>query len=515
MTWFSTWFLPISGFLNGVTAIIFGLLVFLAGPRKKINRLLSLVCLAIAGFGITYGASLTLQVIGYESNFLLARLINFFISFIPLLSCHWVLAFLGVDNKKINKVILSIGYSVTFLFVFTILFTNYFIVRTRGPGPGFFLWSKAGPLLIIFILVSFGGLVGYLIFNLFKHFRITSGYKREQIKYILITAFLGFLGGATNYFYFFDIPIFPFGNPLIALFPIFFGYSIIKHRLMDIRWVLGRVGIYVMSFLVVITYAIPMFYLNQELILISPFVFNIFVVTTVVPLFLYSFYLLEKVAGKYFYYTLLNLKQTVKDLGKQLNQTISSDKLTNLINHSILEALKLERIGIVLKKPEGDFFVPSSVGFAKYDLISFIKEDEKCLVDYFKQLKQPLIKEEILRLVEKIKKDDTLSFKDDLIMVEKKMDQLKIAVLLPLFVEEKLIGLIILGNKESQNAFTVQDIECLTLLSPQASVALNNALSYEEINQRKANLEEFYKLAIGRELRMVELKKKIKEMKRE
>ena len=36
--------------------------------------------------------------------------------------------------------------------------------------------------------------------------------------------------------------------------------------------------------------------------------------------------------------------------------------------------------------------------------------------------------------------------------------------------------------------------------------------SYEEIKKRKEDLEKFYKLTVGRELRMVELKKQIKEL---
>ncbi|MCD6528528.1 hypothetical protein J7K44_02725, partial [bacterium] len=57
-----------------------------------------------------------------------------------------------------------------------------------------------------------------------------------------------------------------------------------------------------------------------------------------------------------------------------------------------------------------------------------------------------------------------------------------------------------------------QDLDLLTTLASQAAIAFNNALSYTEIEKRKEELEKFYKLTVGRELRMIELKKKIKEL---
>ena len=39
--------------------------------------------------------------------------------------------------------------------------------------------------------------------------------------------------------------------------------------------------------------------------------------------------------------------------------------------------------------------------------------------------------------------------------------------------------------------------------------------AYEDIKKRKEDLEKFYKLTVGRELRMIELKQKIKELEKE
>ena len=92
------------------------------------------------------------------------------------------------------------------------------------------------------------------------------------------------------------------------------------------------------------------------------------------------------------------------------------------------------------------------------------------------------------------------------------MKKREIGLFLPLFIEEELIGMMILGNKLSGEAYTVQDINLLTTLAAQAAIAFSNALSYSEIERRKEELERVLKAVVGRELRMIELKKKIKEL---
>jgi len=45
-------------------------------------------------------------------------------------------------------------------------------------------------------------------------------------------------------------------------------------------------------------------------------------------------------------------------------------------------------------------------------------------------------------------------------------------------------------------------------LSYWASVVLHNANLYSEVKKRKEELERFYRLTVGREMKMVELKKR-------
>jgi GAF domain-containing protein len=57
-------------------------------------------------------------------------------------------------------------------------------------------------------------------------------------------------------------------------------------------------------------------------------------------------------------------------------------------------------------------------------------------------------------------------------------------VLVPIFVEDKLSFLLILGEKLSADAFSDEDISLLTTIADQASIALKNAILYEELEER-------------------------------
>jgi len=69
------------------------------------------------------------------------------------------------------------------------------------------------------------------------------------------------------------------------------------------------------------------------------------------------------------------------------------------------------------------------------------------------------------------------------------MKRIEAALCLPLLIEGKIIGLIVLGNKLSGEPYSVQDIELLTTLSNQASIAFQNAKLYSQVQDLSQNLQ--------------------------
>jgi len=141
-------------------------------------------------------------------------------------------------------------------------FTQYFVLNVK-PRLNFPYWPTAGSLyflLPVFIISS----PTYAAILSYNFYRKSTKTRRNQLRYVFIGSVIGFSGGATNYFLFYDIPIPPIGNILVSVFGIFVTLAIIKHQLMDIRIVIKRGIIYSISIaLLSLFYLISVFILEK------------------------------------------------------------------------------------------------------------------------------------------------------------------------------------------------------------------------------------------------------------
>jgi putative methionine-R-sulfoxide reductase with GAF domain len=95
----------------------------------------------------------------------------------------------------------------------------------------------------------------------------------------------------------------------------------------------------------------------------------------------------------------------------------------------------------------------------------------------------------------------------------------KSLVSVPIKVRDKVLGILDLVSR-TPRTFGKEEVELLESIANQMGVAIENANLYEnlkqtnfELEKRLKELEEFSELAVGRELRMIELKKEIEDLK--
>jgi hypothetical protein len=81
----------------------------------------------------------------------------------------------------------------------------------------------------------FFGCVIYSWILLLKAYRKSGGLWRGKVLSVLAASLIGFLSGPTNYFLWYGIPVPPYWNILVALFPIIITYAILKYHLFYIR----------------------------------------------------------------------------------------------------------------------------------------------------------------------------------------------------------------------------------------------------------------------------------------
>ena len=220
----------VSGLVNSLSAVAFGLLVFSKNWRSRQAQVFFLMTATLAVWGFSYWRWLT--VTNAEDALLWVRLLAVGSVFIPVFFLDWVVLLLG--KKKI------IGHFVTLAYVVSIivaLFANTpYLIAGVEPKLFFLFWPDAGLLYTIYFWTLYVGVIGYALHALYHAHRDEHNpHKRGQLLYIFIGAALGFGGGFTNFLLWFDIPIPPYGNFLVAAFPFLLGFSVIRHGLFNLK----------------------------------------------------------------------------------------------------------------------------------------------------------------------------------------------------------------------------------------------------------------------------------------
>ncbi|MBL7142487.1 MAG: GAF domain-containing protein [Candidatus Pacebacteria bacterium] len=465
--------------INAVASFIAGFFVYFRARKTPINRSFMFFSLSVAIWSLNY---FFWQIAKDENSALFwSKALMAGAIFIPVSYFHFIVNLLNIVKEK--KKSLIIGYVLCFIFLF-LDFTPFFI-KGVAPRLSFAYWPEPGlafhPFLLMFFLYAI-----YSWYLMFKSYRKTIGMKREQIKYVLIGTFIGFLGGSTNYLLWYNIPVSPFGNGLVALYVLLVAYAIARYRLMDIKLFLGRGMIYFISLAIVIGLAFLSIFLNNSL--STPVPINIMISLAIgigIILFQPIFRFFEKLASKYFYYAFYSYQKVLTDLGRKLTKFLDLDKLSSLIANTLIETMKLNRTVILLREPDsGNYIIQRNIGFREENGISLVRDN--FLTIWLEKTQKPLVSEEISLVIRDLEKGE---IKIGLENLKENMKRIEAGLCLPLLLENKIIGMIVLGNKLSGEPYSQQDIELLTTLSNQASIALQNAQSYSKIKNFNVRLE--------------------------
>lgn len=238
--------IALSGFVNGIFALSFGILVIAKNFRDRANQLFFLMTLATAWWAFSYWQWLS----SYQHNAALfwVRMLSIGSLFIPIFHFHWIVHLLGVSKRK------GLLLAIIYLFALGILFfsfTNLFVADVYQK-LFFLFWPSPGALYNLYLVLIYLALVTYSSILLVQHYPLASSENRGQLFYILLGTFFGFLGGATNFFLWYDIPIPPYGNFLVALFPFLLGYAVLRHKLFNVKVVATELLIFaVWAFLLI------------------------------------------------------------------------------------------------------------------------------------------------------------------------------------------------------------------------------------------------------------------------
>lgn len=352
------------------------------------------------------------------------------------------------------------------------------------------------PGMLLFLITAVGSLLTAFI-QLFRKSRRSDGKTRLQLRFILIGTFVMFFFILLFNF----VLVVAFKNSLfVNLAPVFVlpfvfavFYSMTRHRLMDVRLAMQKTFVKVATNTSVLIFILVLIFAVARA-LGQPIGDLTLVFVGGIALFIGLFFftplnhLYERIANKYFFTSLYNYQTTLEELARQLTSVIDLHKVIDLIVDSIMKTMGLDRAGVLLlsgEKNSKHYSVAKVIGFNEQNGISLVRNN--FLIQWLEENRKLVVWEELGWLIEETNNADDRS---QLMRLKTNMSKIEASVCLPLFSKDVLIGIIVLGNKITGEAYTTEDLRLLQSISNQAAVAVQNARLYDQVQDFNRNLEQ-------------------------
>jgi signal transduction histidine kinase len=371
-----------------------------------------------------------------------------------------------------------IFYSIFSLpFIYLLIFTKYWIkdvVVIGGSGS-----ATMGPLYAYWGI--FNMLFGvWIIDNFIQRYKSSGPLNKLQLRYVfmgigimavgtlIVDVVIPVIFGGSNYFWISSLFIVPF----IGLS----SYAIIKHRLFDIRLLIARSISYSLLLVILgIVYSGGLFIVSTLITkktestssLINSTILALIIAYTFQPLRSW----LEKITNKIFFKERYETEAILNKLSKTMATSLTLDDLTTRVLTVVTRELGLTK-AIFAVINDKKVYITENPPQDKH--IDITKGDIERMADP----KQLLVLDEM----EEGPLKDCLREKG-------------IYLALPLSTKEHFMGFLLLGEKSSGEIFFNQDINFLSILGPELSIALENAQRFEQISQFNITLQDEVKKA--------------------
>ncbi len=430
------------------------------------------------------------------------RVIHIPIIFIPIFMFHVIYILCNLRSKKFLYFIYIQGVIFSILSVTS----RFFIPNVRFVFNSFY-YDVGGPLFHPFFAI-WGFIVGYAHFKLFTTYLHSKGKLKSQTLYLLIGSGLGFSGGITNFLPVYGIGLYPFGNFTIPIYSLIVTYAIVRYHLMDINVIIKKTAVYslsagILASLFVVLVLTMTTYLSD---LVGITSFTITVVASLIIAFLFNPLRnrIQTLIDKIFYKKTYDYYAIIRKVSHDLASMFDFKKIYSFIGDTIFSTLGLRNIYLLSALPAGDYEVVYHKSF-RIEKAEQLKVKEEggeegerlegggtIQKDEEKSNEEEIIMDERSEIIKFFDGSNGFLLKDELPLIketrgqevmehiESNLERFQGEVVVPVFVDDKLTFLLILGEKLSGDMFTNEDFNLLNTVSNQTAIAIKNARLYKE-----------------------------------
>lgn len=482
-----------TGLINFIACLSLSVFLYLKNRRGKINKIFALWSLSVAFWSLGYFMWLFTD--RYETALFWTRFLMTGAIIIPSTFLHFALVYLGIDQRY--QKIIFLGYLFSLLYLI-INFTPLFI---KGVEPRFWFkwWPVPGilfyPYQIYFILI-----VLYTHYILFKQALLApTEISRKQLTLVAIGTFIAYLGGSTNFFLWYNIPIPPVFNFLVTFYVAFIAYAILHYRLWDIDFIIRKTIVF--AGLMTFVFGVFLFglFVAQEILSVYLGYRRELAVAISVFLIVLGYEpmraFLINVTDRFLFQKKYDYQKLLKDASRGISQIESLDYLLRLVIHFITMRVRVKNAAVLTKDLRtGGFNLSCHRGYPPGFGEVYALSRENPLIDYLGWEKEPVeigqVKEYIERRGEKIPKRGERVRSYDFAEIKRQMEILHAGCAIPSFLGRELRNILILGEKKSGDPYSKEDLDVLFTLAQESAIAIENARLYDEAVSRSRELQQ-------------------------
>ena len=468
--------------------LIFGIFCLIKNRTRRINQLWSISSLMIAIWSFGLGMMVSADSFQIAQTWLVIHYLGAIL--IPPTFLHYTFE-LTETSTRIKKQLLF-WYPLFLSFLFLNFFKQDLIVRVSAHKPFFHYYTDVAPLYYVYTIAFFLCIAEAFVVQAQALLRKDIGQMRRlQLIYMFAATSFGFLGGATAFFPVFGWSVFPWGMYFVILYPLLMTYAIVRHRLLDIQLAVTRTGIFVLIYCGVI--GIPAFLIFQMRDLLER---QLGVNWWMLPAGAFS---LLSFIGPFIYMTVQRRAEAVLSREQKAYQqtllqasrgmTLIKDltRLLTLIVHILTKTIRITHARIFLWDSGSKQFICKATRGDHHKQGSDAISESAALIQHIQKTKEPLILEEI-----RAQGSVALKLSDEVI---REMEKLDAAVIVPSFVQDRLLGFVVLGDKKSKRLYTESDLDTLATLANQAALAIENCIFLSEFENQQMHFFQTAKMA--------------------
>lgn len=458
--------------VTSILYFMFGYYIFQKNSNSPANIALASLWLSIAiwlsGYAMIYLSA------DYEHGLYWAKFLYFGVLFIPTTFYYFTVEFLGLEQQRRRSLAV---YSVSTIFLLVMLTSNRFL-----NGLYTYYWGhyvRAGSLqnifLVFFGITYAGGLVN--LYDGYKKKFNESQIEAKRIQFVF-WAFVIAVIGATDFIPNYGFEYYPFGYLLIgALFGVI-SYTIVQYRLLDISTVIHKTIMWLVTSSLIIIPITSIFYFGRNQIDRLSNLQLSFLVAGLFTLTIPYFKLIQPRIDHWFQRRQYDMQKILQGMVKELAALKDLDSLIGKIASTIQDALYISNITLVLwDHKDGQFKIVKGEGqeakqiSPDHPFLSWMKEQDRVI---------EMDEIELDPKYESIRSWAQSYFK-----------QFHSKIALPLIHDGKLIGIVNIGEKDNLKSFSSLDLDFLSNLRAEASIALSNSLLYDDVSKMSEELRQW------------------------